>query len=410
MKSLVNICIMLHYDFDADPELIQKSAKLALKRNVSSTTRLCKTKDKKIMQYFYDGEPDEIKTVDFTGETPEELEIVLDKESKKPDGKYGIYFCVSHLAFDAYALMEMASDMLYIYRCLRDGEELREYKCDPISLIAKEKEYLTSPKRKEDADYFIEEAKKDGGATYTSINGKSKAQLKKGKKYGTMVNVFAPQSRHVNKLIPKEIANAINDRALENKVSPQVYHLLAWRAALSKACENETDIMIGSTVNRRATLAEKRSGGTRVGNIDIRMNFPNDMSIEDAVAAMKKKQEDAYRHSEAIYSDISKVYSQICGCNQTEGYETVNLTYQPVTVRSTPDMPVHMTRYSNGACMMMCYVTIMALDNSGDLVCNIEDKYKVNKPGVLDAAYNTMYSALCKLAKGEAKTLGDLIK
>lgn len=257
MKSLVNICIMLHYDFDADPELIQKSAKLALKRNVSSTTRLCKTKDKKIMQYFYDDEPDEIKTVDFTGETPEELEIVLDKESKKPfphnsmdiqlyramiikkpDGKYGIYFCVSHLAFDAYALMEMASDMLYIYRCLRDGEELREYKCDPISLIAKEKEYLTSPKRKEDADYFIEEAKKDGGATYTSINGKSKAQLKKGKKYGTMVNVFAPQSRHVNKLIPKEIANAINDRALENKVSPQVYHLLAWRAALSKACEN----------------------------------------------------------------------------------------------------------------------------------------------------------------------------
>lgn len=145
-KAIVDINTMLHFECEIDEKLLMQALYMALMRNESSRVRLHKV-GKEVKQYLTEQAPDPIIVMDYSSRTDAELDADLNTWSKtpfphnsmdtqlyvirmikKPNGFWGLFFCVSHLAFDAYTLMAIASDAMRIYVALRDGGIIPKYK------------------------------------------------------------------------------------------------------------------------------------------------------------------------------------------------------------------------------------------------------------------------------------------
>ena len=85
---------------------------------------------------------------------------------------------------------------------------------------------------------------------------------------------------------------------------------------------------------------------------------------------MQKLQSGYYRHGNLASGDILRVYQDKYHVPDCRGYATLALTYQPYSVMGDASVPFHFTRHTNGAATQPLYLTIMALDQSGDLTCN----------------------------------------
>ena len=57
------------------------------------------------------------------------------------------------------------------------------------------------------------------------------------------------------------------------------------------------DVSVNNAIARRATLKEKKSGGTRIHSFPIRTVFSEDMKFIDGVYAIRDKQNEIFRHA-----------------------------------------------------------------------------------------------------------------
>ena len=94
------------------------------------------------------------------------------------------------------------------------------------------------------------------------------------------------------------------------------------------------DVSINNAIARRATLKEKKSGGTRIHSFPIRTIFSEDMKFIDGVYAIRDKQNEIFRHANydptAYFAYRSKIYPQP---HAGLTYEPISLTYQPMTLQ-----------------------------------------------------------------------------
>ena len=425
-KSIVDVCTMLHFDCEIDPNLMLQAIHVAMLRNQSSRVRLHKV-GKEIMQYLSERAPEPVIVMDYSDRTQEELDADLDLWSRtpfpngsmdvqlysirlirEPSGFYGLYFCVSHLAFDAYALMSTASDMCRIYIALRDGTPIPKAKGDYLKCCETDWEYNKSPK-KEKALAFWRDEVYTTEPMFTSVTG---APPKKGLRVGKSVDIINSSAYHVNYPISAELVSKVNARAKELGVSPQCFYLLAVRSYLSRTNGNEEDVTVCNTVARRATILQKHAGGTRVLALPFRMNFPSDTPLEDALKQMYHLQAKYYSHSDLLITDINDLAYNKFGIMKKKGgftsYATMSLTYNPFSVSLPEGMKAHLTTYSNGANSMAIYLSIMALDDSGALNCNYDCMESFTKPDTAQKVHTQILKALEAMSSGDSMTLGDL--
>lgn len=425
-KSVINICSAMHFDCEADKDLILQAASVAFIRNKSSSIRM-HMNGKKVCQYFSEQPPEAIEVVDFSGKSDKDVEKYIDKLSQtafpnnsmdtqlytsklimKPDGHYAMYFCVSHLAFDAYSLMQMASDMLNIYVCLRDGKALPANKNNPIPSFRQDWDYPTSTKHQDDVnfwnDVFADEPR------YSTINGMKSKEWIKGKRYGKSMSLLNSKAKHANHVLSKELAEAVRDFASGIKVSPQCVYMLGIRSYLSKNSGFDDDICMVNTIARRATKIEKNAGGTRVMGTYFRMNFPNSLTFREACGIMQTKQYQYYAHSSLPTPEIIKIMKTKHNTPPIRGYAFFYLTYQPYMVANQDSVPVHFTVHSNGATVMPIYLTIMALDNSGNLNCCYEYNVTYADEKRIEKLHNYLIKFLETAVKNPDITLEELMK
>ena len=389
-KAIINICTGMHFDEEIDPNLMMQAIYLGICRNKSSFTRVRKD-GKAIKQYYSESSPEKIMTFDYT-DTDEELESDIKrwcetpfpKNSidtqlykarfiKKPDGHYMIHFVVSHLAFDAYSLMAMASDILNCYKALMNGEAIAPSKANPLGTMQTEGSYYGSEKFQKDAEFWNDLLESEGEPLYTSFNPYGSKEYKGNtERQGKTMFPLRDKGIYYKKRLSADLVKKVNETAKEIGVSPQVLYLLAVRSWLCKMHNYSSDALILNTVARRATLAQKRAGGTRVIAVYFRMNLDNELSFRDACLVMQDKQNAYYKHSDYPVFFIAKKYRELFNAANMYGYNSINVTYQPYFVAQDDDIPVHFTTYSNGATSSSCYLTIMALDNSGDLIFNYD--------------------------------------
>lgn len=425
-KSIVNICATIHFDCEMDKDLLLQAGTLALMRNKSSSIRLHKD-GKDIKQYFSEQPPEAIEVLDFSDKTEGELEKCIDRLSKtpaenksidvqlykvklfvKPDGMYAMYFCVSHIAFDAYSLMQMASDIVALYAALRDGKALPVNKNNPLPAFKQDWEYIQSKQYQDDekfwTDVFADEP------LYSTVNGTKSKEWVDGKRYGKAMNIFCSKGKHINFTLKKEIVEAVRDYAIGIKVSPQCVYLLAVRSYLAMKSGNTDDVTMVNTIARRATKVQKNAGGTRVLGTYFRMNFPNTLTFREACDVMQTKQYQYYAHSNMSTTQIIRIMKESHGTPQTCNYASGNLTYQPYMVANNETVPVHLTTHSNGAAIMPFYLTIMALDNSGNLNCCYEYNTSFVDDEKMEKLHNYLVKFLTTAVKKPDMTLEELMK
>ncbi len=424
-KAIIDINTMLHFDCEMDEKLLMQALYLALLRNESSRVRLHKV-GKEIKQYLSDQAPDPFVVLDYSDRTEEELtadlnawartpfpnksmdtQLYVVRMIKEPSGFWGLSFCVSHLAFDAYALMAMASDAVKIYTALRDGGVIPKYKGDYLRLCETDWEMYENGKIEKNMEYWMNEVFEREPA-YTEIDP-DKPLRDKGKRTGRVINLLNSSATHYNYTMPAEINKKVLERAAEMHISPQCFYLLAVRSMLSKNTNDETDVMIMSTVARRANLLQKRSGGTRVLANPLPMFYPNDMLVKDALNKMATTQMDLYAHYEVLCDEIiRKQFKEKWGTPEMHGYAPMSITYNPYAVQLPEGIKAHLTTYGTGANTMNCYLTIMALDDSGDLNFNYDCCNYATTPDSARKMHEHITKALKAIVENPEMTLIEL--
>ena len=424
-KSIVDVCSMIHFDCDMDEKLLMQALYMALLRNESSRVRLHKV-GKEIKQYLSDQAPEAIIVMDYSDRTQEELDADLNAWSKtpfpgnsmdtqlysirmikEPSGFWGIYFCVSHLAFDAYCLMSLASDMISIYIALRDEKPISPYKGDYLRLCKTDWDYQASDKVAKDVEFWDKEGFTEE-PVYCNVE-EDKPLRTKGKNWGKTINILDSSAYHVNLKMPAEINRKVLALAAEMRVSPQCFYLLAVRSYLSRINGDEEKIMMMNTVARRASLLQKRSGGMRVLALPFFMYFPKDTKVKDALVKMAALQAAYYSHSDLLVTQtIGDIPQRKYGKPADKGYHSVSVTYNPYSVQLPEDIKAHFTTYSNGANTLNIYLSIMALDNSGDLNFNYDCCNYATTPETAGKMHTQITKALEAIVANPEMTLVEL--
>lgn len=425
-EEIVNICATMHFESETDPNMLLQATSLAMLRNKSSATRLRKV-GKEVMQYFSQKAPDPVIVMDYTGSTQEKLDEDIAKFSstpfpnksmdtqlysirliKKPDGFYGLYFCVSHIIFDAYSLIMTANEILTMYECLRDGLPIPQNKCDPISVLEQDLAYQNTPQFKTDYEYFENEVF-GTEPLFSGVCGETVA-VKKGQqmRYGATMKLGQVKASAKQYRIEAELVNKINAFAAERKLSPLTMFYLALRSYISKVNGCQEDVMLQTNIARRGTLAEKRAYGVRVNGVKMRLALPNSTKLPEALLATSEVLFKTMAHANLSTSKVIDMYEKKYSVPPMFGYDVVNFTYNPVFPAQHEDLPIHFTLHTNGAFAMKAYLTIMPLDASGDLVCNYDYQFATTKPDTVDNMHKQLVAALKAMLNNPEITLGEL--
>lgn len=430
-KAIVNICNTLHFDCDIDRDLMLQAVTLAMLRNKSASIRLRKMKETDasgktrtvVKQYFSDSPPHAFEFYSFDRE--EEMNAAIDKWSttpfpngamdtqlyrvilfQKPDGRYAIYFCVNHIVFDAYSLMYTTTDMLDIYLALRDGKPMPAPLPSPLPAYEADWKYASGPQRDRDlafwSDVFSEPLH------FSDVNGLGSKNFVKGQDYGVTLRLWAIKGDHVNLKLPKEIVQKVDEYAASVRVSPQLLYLLALRGYMASVNGGMEDITLNNTIARRATKAQKHAGGTMVNAVAFRMNFSHDLTLGEACVEMQKLQSGYYRHGNLTTGDLLQIYMDRYHVPSCKGFTTMSLTYQPYSVMGDESLPFHFTRHTNGAATQPLYLTIMALDQSGDLGCNYEYMTDYVNPECIHKMHQYLLKTVEAMVDHPEKTLREL--
>lgn len=424
-KAIVDINTMLHFECEMDEKLLMQALYMALLRNESSRVRLHKV-GKEVKQYLTEQAPEPIIVLDYSSRTDAELDADLNTWSKtpfphnsmdtqlyvirmikKPNGFWGLFFCVSHLAFDAYTLMAIASDAMRIYVALRDGDAIPKYKGDYIRMCESDWEMYENGKIKENYEFWKNEVFFEEPA-YTELDPE-KPLRDKGKRTGKTINILNGSAVHYNYIMPAAINTRVLERAAEMHVSPQCFYLLAIRSYLSKTTNDETNVVVVNTVARRANLLQKRSGGTRVLGNPFPMFFPNDTKVKDALTRMAAIQAKLYAHYDILCEKIMReIFKEKWGTPDMHGYIPIGITYNPYSVQLPEGIKARITTYSTGANTLNCYLSIMALDDSGDLNFNYDCCNYATTPETAGKMHAHITKALEAIVSNPEMTLIEL--
>ncbi len=386
-KNCTNICTeIVIQDDEIDQHLLMQALYLALMRAPASSVRLHTQPDKTVVQYFSDAAPEKIEYLDFTGKSKEQYDKALTtwnqtpfpnklmdtqlynvKLLRNPEGKLVVYGCYNHTIYDAYSVMMTFRDVSEIYYALRDHTALPAELPSPVPAYEVDYKYRESDKCKEDYQYF-DEVVCATEPQFTTTNGRNSKEFKQKDpkaRYGTYAyNPFFPGDG-ITLDVPTELNNAITAYALAAKMSPQSAYLLALRSYLAKVCEVD-DVLLMNSVARRATLAQKRAGGTMVNSVPIRTVFGADKTFEEGCRILYTTQCDVYRHANHGCGDTLNLIDKKFNCPKGKTYQSIGTSYQPY-FSGSGTIPATFRRMPNGCETQLIYMTISPRDTFGNM-------------------------------------------
>lgn len=262
----------------------------------------------------------------------------------------------------------MANDALYIYDCLKNEKPIKQFISDPIGCITDEQTYLKSDKMSADGKYWENEV--FGTEPYYTNCSPDKNLRTKGKRFGKVSAVLLSKAKEQNLTIPSELVSAVNAFCTEYSINPHNVYTVVLRQYLSKINGDTDDVTFTSTNARRATLKQKRSGGTRVQSVILRMHYSNELTVLEACRKNTEIQTEAYRHGEYPLLNCISYFQKKYLAKAWEGYYSMMFTYQPAAMTQASGVKTSLNVYGNGSTNMPMYLTIMRLDDSGAFNCN----------------------------------------
>ena len=436
--AVLNIGTSLTIEAEIDWDLLAKSINQAYARSEGMRIRFAKDKEGNWYQYVVNPEEKEIEFADFTDKTVEEAHAVMQQWTtvpfkmedspmtrvvmiKMPDGFNGIYFLGHHMVVDAQSLICFLKDIIELY-CNEKYEGV-PYPKDMASYIEQLEKDLAyeagSKAQARDIEYFQKEIAKSE-PIFSGIRGKGQLEAAREMfKNPDLRSAFSATDDTKSALdifhLEAEPTRRLMDFCETYHVSLACLLLMGLRTYLQKMNGFE-DVSINNAIARRATLKEKKCGGTRIHSFPIRTIFPEDMKFIDGVYAIRDKQNEIFRHANYDPTAYFAYRSQIFPQPQAGlTYETISLTYQPMTLQENGltqlgDIRYKTKWYPNGSCPQAMYLTVMHRPEDNGLDFNFEHQLKAVSREELEYLYYYLCKIMFKGAENPDLTIGEIIK
>ncbi|MGN0435539.1 MAG: condensation domain-containing protein [Wujia sp.] len=435
-KEVVNVGTSLTIEYELDIEVLRQSIYKAYERCESMRLRFCfDKKESAWYQYVVEREDRDIEYVDFTGKTMEEAEAIMTEWTrvpfkredspmnrvviiKTPDGNQGIYLLTDHFILDAQSLICFMKDVIELYcSTMYEGVEYPKEMRSYIEQLEKDLEYEAGSKAQQrDREYF-QNLIGQSEPIYNGIDGPG-ALLEERK--------TNPEARAALFITPN-VESALDVFHLEGEptarlmnfceqqhISLQCLLIMGIRTYLQKMNGND-DVSINVAYARRATLLEKKSGGTRIHSFPFRTIISEDMTFLEGILAIRDGQNEIFRHTNydpvEYFAYRSKLYPVAPG----RTYEPMSLTYQPMTLKDKGlsklgDIKYKTKWYPNGATTQALYLTVMHRPEDNGLDFNFEHQIAAISKETLEYFYYYMCKIMFKGIEKPYMKIGDILK
>ncbi len=435
-KEVVNIGTSLTIGMDLDIDVLKEAIYKAYERCESMRIRFAKDKEGNWYQYIVEKEEREIEYVDFTGKTMEEAnEIMTDWTSKPfkqidspmnriviiktPDGFMGTYNLVDHMTMDAQSLIYFMTDVIELYCHAKfEGVPYPKDMASYVEQLQKDLAYEAGCKAKDRDAEFFQKLIEESEPIYNGIMGPEKLQMERERCNNPELRAAVNASREVDSALDifhleAEPTQRLMKFCEENHVSLTVLLLMGLRTYFQKKNGND-DVSINTAIARRATLKEKKSGGTRIHSFPFRTVISSDRTFMEGLNEIRDKQNEYFRHANYNPTDYfayrGKTYPHAPG----QTYEPMSLTYQPLSMRKEDLSKAEGVRYKtkwypNGATTQAMYLTVMhRTDDNG-----LDFSFEHQTASVSKEELEHMYYYLCKIMfkgiENPELTIGDIM-
>lgn len=387
-KELNNISTSVLVDAELDLDTLKQAISRVYERNDALRLRVVKV-DKEMKQYFADYEEPDIEFLDFRGKTQEQMEKKLKKIARKPisilgksmskvyilrayDGKWGIYFVVSHLIMDSWAITVFFKDVLMIYEALRKGTDMPKPLASYEKLLQQELNYRNTEAYKKARAFFEGFFRDDCQPIFTHVNGSSELERFRKKKkdpnwrWGRVFTLFT-KANHTMLPCSTDVVEKMKAYCDAQNLPMQSLVLLAFFCYLAKVNTIEKNVLFHTVVARRATLAEKNTGGSRVHFMPFWLIYEGHETFRELSKIIQEKQMAVFRHAEIDPLEVMGMLKKKYNAGRFDSYATASVTFQPVQLTGPEGVKIETKWYGNGVAAQPFYLTVMDGDGTGGL-------------------------------------------
>lgn len=429
-KQVVQIplCVTVRENLDID--ILKKAFVEEIKRNDALRIRFVKA-DKQIKQYFLpEYVPEDIPVMHF-GSIALRDEY-FQKDAQKPvklfksvpyrfiiftlpDGSTGMYMNVSHLVTDAIGGALFFSDLLGVYRALKNGTDMPEPLASYEEYIQTEFSYLANEKKHgRDRDWYIHYWKDNGRLFYAGIHGHD--LLDKARKKDPDITVPAAydpihdKADIIKKKVSKELTEKIYAYCKEHIIPPEVMFLYGERAHASKVNYRAPDILNMLMCSRRATLTSKRVGGCLAQPLQLRTSHEETETFAQAVDKLSTCRNNLVRHMNFPYLEARELQQEIQHLSAMQGPSCLMFSWLPIAYAAKESgIDFDFTAYCMGRYVMPLYVFAVPNPKDGGTDFYYMRRSNFIKTEHIDLLHKNMISALEKGIANPDMTVGQLL-
>lgn len=418
-KEVVNVGTSLTIEYELNIDVLRQSIYKAYERCEAMRLRFAyDKKEEQWYQYIVDKEERDIEYVDFSGKTMEEAEAIMTEWTrvpfvredspmnrivliKTPDGNQGIYLLGDHLTLDAQSLICFLKDVIELYcNTMYEGVEYPKEMRSYIEQLQKDLEYEAGSKAQQrDREYF-HNLIASSEPIFNGIDGPG--ALEEARKKNPKARAARCVSGSVDSALDlfhleEEPTTRLMTFCEQQHISLQCLLIMGIRTYLQKMNGND-DVSFNVAYARRATLSEKKCGGTRIHSFPFRTIISDDKTFLEGIHIIRDAQNETFRHTNfdpvEYFAYRSKMYPAEPGMT----YEPMSLTYQPMTLKEKGlnqlgDIKYKTKWYPNGATTQAMYLTVMHRPEDNGLDFNFEHQVQAVSKEKLEF----FYYYLCKI-------------
>lgn len=437
-KQVLNIGSSLTIQVDLNWDVLRECIKEAIDRCEAMRLRFAEDKDGTVYQYVVRQDDSVIEQFDFTGWTQEEADAKMREWTetpfarydspmhriviiKMPDGFQGIYIAVDHMTMDAQSLILFFRDIIELYAS-RMYEEIDYPKpmSSYIKQLKKDLEYEAGSKASQKDREFFQKLIASSEPIFADIYGPGKLEAERKATGNPNLRAATNTSNNVDANITTfhletDPSARMFQFCEDQQVSMTCLLLMGLRTYLQKE-NNLDDISLTTTIARRATLQEKRSGGTRIHCFPFRTIVPREDTFIEGIYKIRDMQNQYFRHANFSPTEYYYYRSQYYKLADGQTYEPLSLTYQPLAMRyegpgleKLDGIQYRTARYSNGVAAHTLYLTVSqnATDNGLDFC--FEYQTGVVTPEKLQEIYYYLCRIIFRGIEDCSRTVGEVI-
>ena len=424
-KRVANILFSVTFDEKVDWSLMKKTINILIERNDCLRIVFVK-KDGKNMQYFAESKTIEkipYKEFDTVSKMTSFIncfrkkmadiykgETIIPVFAKNPAGKDMLIIKVSHFVADTFAIGLLVDDLCAIYKALKNGTEMPAPKGKFEDVLKKDIEFKNNPEAVEkDREFFKEyfSTMHPERPIYCGLHGDNNDRWLAQKRKGNISLPYAfikCDTEGYKFTIPAAITEKVEAwcAATQFPISSFFYYCYSVAASLinGKApyqCPLEL-------LNCRATMAERKCGGTKVQSIAVYTTVDYNKSFNQNVKELFEERQQICRHTRLTYLENEKF--QHDNWNYSMLSQITSFCYSFIPMADPEGVKVQVL--SNGKGALIDYVAFMYDINTKEINVMHDIQYRQVTPQQLVDFHNLLTRVIETVLANPETELGRL--